>query len=373
MKRLFVIAMALAAIFSFSTAVVAAELCNNCTKCEIGNVPCKTYSEQGVDACIPFDYEGTRTLSNGWCKAASNPCLAIMDICECGPTPNTDFAIGETIGIRMTILVDSVSGELGAYWADNFSGSGGAGSIEMKNYPSLAWACADSGDSTGTFSDISFFKSDRVTPATPIATNVCAVKAENQTSVLASSSTSDTYVVKKDDGNFWWINIPRIRVDPNVLHNGETISVRIELLSATRGICPSCDAICECVFDIAIVCCDSTISKCIFFPYVLPGDANWNTGIVVSNTGTSVLPADMVATFTLTDYTGAKFTYVKSDFTTVVWSTYLNSILADFSGMPAAGPAYLMVSTNFGVDGYEFLDDGIFGAGTLPRQPSSCP
>lgn len=103
-----------------------------------------------------------------------------------------------------------------------------------------------------------------------------------------------------------------------------------------------------------------------YFPYVLTASAPWSTGIVVTNIGTVTVPADMEATFTLTDSTGAIFTYVKSDFTTTIYAFFLDDMVAEF-GAPAAGPAWLQVDTNFPVDGYEFLTDGIFGAGTLPR------
>ena len=105
-----------------------------------------------------------------------------------------------------------------------------------------------------------------------------------------------------------------------------------------------------------------------YFPYVLTASAPWNTGLVVTNIGTVTLPADMEATFTLTDSTGAIFTYVKSDFTTTIYAFFLDDIVSEF-GAPAAGPAWLQVDTNFPVDGYEFLTDGTFGAGTLPRLP----
>ena len=103
-----------------------------------------------------------------------------------------------------------------------------------------------------------------------------------------------------------------------------------------------------------------------YFPYVLPGELTWSTGIVVTNVS-DVPIANMEATFTLTDKTGAEFTYTKDDFTSKVWSGWLNDILPEFSGTPEIGAAWLKVDTNFSVDGYEFLTDGIFGAGTLPR------
>ena len=77
--------------------------------------------------------------------------------------------------------------------------------------------------------------------------------------------------------------------------------------------------------------------------------------------------SEMEVIFTLTDSTGATFTYTKSDFTAKVWAVILDSIIGEFDGTPAPGPAWLRVQTNFTVDGYEFMSDGVFGAGTLPR------
>jgi hypothetical protein len=103
-----------------------------------------------------------------------------------------------------------------------------------------------------------------------------------------------------------------------------------------------------------------------YFPYVVTQGAPWQTGIAITNLG-DVAKADMEAKLTLTDSTGAKFTYTKTDFTQVVWAVMLDSILGEFSGTPAPGPAWLKVETNFSVDGYHFMTDGNFGAGTLAR------
>jgi len=103
-----------------------------------------------------------------------------------------------------------------------------------------------------------------------------------------------------------------------------------------------------------------------YFPYVLTASAPWTTGIVVTNLGSAVAPADMDVTFTLTDSTGAVFTYARQGCPATVWAFFLDDIVAEF-GAPAAGAAWLQVDANFPMDGYEFLTDGTFGAGTLPR------
>ena len=115
-----------------------------------------------------------------------------------------------------------------------------------------------------------------------------------------------------------------------------------------------------------------TIPSCVYMPYVVTQLSPWQTGVAITNLGTAVAPADMSVTFTLTDSTGTSYTYTKDDFTGTVYATFLDAILANFSGTPAAGPAWLLIQANFTVDAYEFLTDGTFGAGTLARPLATC-
>lgn len=114
------------------------------------------------------------------------------------------------------------------------------------------------------------------------------------------------------------------------------------------------------------------IPSCMYFPYVITQFSPWQSGICVTNLSSDVDAAAMEVTFTLTDSTGTSYTYTKTDFTGTVWAAFIDSILSEFSGTPAAGPAWLYVEANCTIDGYEFLTDGVFGAGTLPRILTSC-
>ena len=193
-------------------------------------------------------------------------------------------------------------------------------------------------------------------------------------------------MLKPDELNklsHWKIDIAAIRTDLTVT-KGDIISVKIELLNQeSGGICADCTAVCECTIDVAIVCCDDDIviplptQFGMYFPYVTDGGV-WNTGIVVSNIGSllpwtaaTVAPAAMEATFILTDVNGDKFTYTKTDFTASNFAFDLGSILDEFDGAPAVGPMWLEVQTNFLVDGYCYIENGIFGLGTVARQWSS--
>jgi len=111
----------------------------------------------------------------------------------------------------------------------------------------------------------------------------------------------------------------------------------------------------------------------IYFPYLTSGGA-WITGVVVTNLNTPLSSSDigaMEATFILTDYTGAQFTYTKTNFTTGIWVKTVAGLVAEAGWAPATGASWLKVNTNFDVDGYSFFTDGIYGAGTLARIKSS--
>ena len=114
-----------------------------------------------------------------------------------------------------------------------------------------------------------------------------------------------------------------------------------------------------------------TIPSCMYFPYVLT-QTSWATGIVITNLNPNISADNMEAILTLTDSTGAVFSYTKTDFTSTVWSFALDSVLAEYGWTPAPGNAWLHVQTNFTVDGYSFVTDGSFGAGTLPRVLVNC-
>jgi hypothetical protein len=317
-----------------------------------------------ADNCKAFDYDARE----GYCTGNADNCKAIFNICNCERI--SDFASGQTVGVRMTILVDGVTGENGAYWSD-----GASANVEMSQYATATAACADSTPYTKTFGAGKFYKSNLTTEVTTLtADSTCVVPAANQATVIVTDITEGYLITAQDELDklsHWWIDIAPIRIDPNVLNSGELISVRIELMNQeSGGICADCTAVCECEIDVAVVCCDPAdieILTCMYFPYVVTQASPWSTGIVVTNLDPDVDIADMEATFTLTDSAGDVFTYTKTDFDTKVWPFMLDTELPNFSGTPVPGPAWLKVETNFYPDGYNFMTDGAFGAGTLPR------
>ncbi len=106
--------------------------------------------------------------------------------------------------------------------------------------------------------------------------------------------------------------------------------------------------------------------------YVVPGDAVWGTGIAITNK----LSEPVQVLFTLWDCQGAMFTCVYPFgnppasgylYANQSWSTWMNSMLPDFSGTPAVGQGRLEITvtssghTSADIATFFFATDGIFG------------
>ncbi len=240
---------------------------------------------------------------------------AIFSVCNCLDA-GTNFVAGHRIGIRLTILVNGQAGENGAYWSDPASAN-----VQFGLFPTIASACSAEAYTT-EFGPGKFFKSDQTTEVTTlIADPDCDVPSDNQATVIVTDPDQGYTITGPDETNKlsrWWINIPEIRIDPSVLHNGEKISVKIETLDqSTGGICALCVATCECIIDVAFVCpAGSSTSSCLF-PYFTSTTAAtaespyWN-GIAIVNTsstaGTATLTVHQkdgtIATFTTPEIAG---------------------------------------------------------------------
>jgi len=349
------------AVFAIALPATAADPCSICKGCPLENITCGE-EEQGEDTCAYFDFE-TR---EGYCDSTfDDDCRVIFDICECEDVTEV-FASGQTIGVRMTILTE------GVYWTYVSDGLEGAVAFDM--YANKDSAC-DAAPQSRSFGEVSYFLDedgdDEGTPNDQV-TNDCSVP-DDQKVVMLSSGSGSGYLITGDDESAklhqWWIDIPSMVYDLDEITSNDVVSVKIELLNEViGGICAECVSICECTVDVGILCCEGVeVSYSMYFPYVVTQNNTWGTGIVVTNLSSAVDIADMEATFTLTDSTGSTFTYTKTDFDAKVWAFMLDTELPNFSGTPAVGSAWLKVETNFSVDGYQFMTDGVFGAGTLPR------
>jgi hypothetical protein len=359
MKKVLVLLTMMVAVLCFSTsafAVYGDPICSNCKAGPIGKISCSLV-DQGENTCYAFDYE-TRA---GYCSATTvNELLstyrAIFSICNCKDA-GTNFVEDARIGVRMTILVNGLAGERGAYWSN-----GASAAVRFGKYATLKDACADTTvGMVNTFGAGKFYKSDLTTEVTTLtADTTCVVPAANQATVIVTNPTAGYVITAADVLNKlsrWWIDIAPIRIDKNVLHNGETISVKIETLNMnTGGICADCVSTCECIIDVAVVCCSTATSSCLF-PYFTSTTAAtaeqpyWN-GIAIVNTSATA----GTATLTVKQKDGKS-----GSFTTPAIPAYSMYVAAlenvAFVGTGLGGlPVYIKVVGTFtGLDGFAMI------------------
>lgn len=378
-----------------SASVYAAGVEITCPQCktDVKHVPLPTaVVSQTSTTCNPntFDYDNVATssylgLHTGYCDGTGagqgtvneniENYRAIMAICDCisGGVAANRFDANDVIGIRMTLLVDGkVNPDAGVYW------QGTTPSIAMDTYSGKTQAC-EANSYTKSFGTVSYYTvTEPGTSTTPGAAPTTCSPAANQKLITLQSAPLSTqgYTVTQADVDaqvsYWGIDIPPVIVTA-AAKAGSKVSVKIELLDAnSAGICSSCTPLCHCTIDIAILGCEGgAISTCVSFPYVVTQineTSGWSTGIAIANLDEGVTAPTL--TFKLTDSKGAVFTATKG-FTDKVGAWMLDDILTNWtwspSTMPVPGAAMLQVSGNFNLDGYEFMSDGNFGAGTLPR------
>lgn len=291
MKRLLVLLTVMVAVFGFTAGAFSQTVCETC-KCPLRNVDCGLATGQGVTAvCGEFDFD-LNTPLDGYCTwSAINNCRLIFEICNCASSAS--FLPGLALGIKMTILVDKhngagpVAGENGAYW----SGIAPPAAITFADAATYTAACALRPPLARTFGAASYFRADGTTAAAPLATTACAVPAGSRAVILTTPASAFTIVAGM--GSYWQIDVPPIRIDPSVLHNGETIYVRAELYDPTAPapICPVCVAcLCQCDIPVATVCCTtpapSTTLTYNYFTSLTAGDY-WNGIAIANNTATA--------------------------------------------------------------------------------------
>jgi len=389
MKKTLVLLAVAMGIFAFSTGVFAATAgnsdivsCLSCEKCILGTLPCPDDLVQGQTGnCTYFDYDanagqGYGYVGNRMVGADHTNCRAIFPICDCEETA-TIFTQGHTIGVRMTIMVNGAYGQKWAYWSAPADAN-----IEFGKHASKTLAC-NNPDYTSNFGPGTFWKTDSTGASTTQVNTlaggtVCEIPAANQATLLVTNVTSGYTITAADETNklsYWKIDVPPIRIDPTVLHNCEIISVKIELLDqSTGGICADCVAVCECVIDVAKVCCPSTggTASCLYPYFSSTTEANdaqpfWN-GIVVVNTSA------VAGTATLTVYQqdGKVGTYTTPSI--AAHSLYVQALEnISFSGSGLGDkPIYINVSTTFpSMDGFAIIANTATGEsmGYLCRKP----
>lgn len=368
MRKILVLLTVVVGIFGFSSGAFS-EVCSSCKGGDtLRGIPCDVV-EQGDEDCNYFDYDE----NVGYCAPTSANYRAIFSVCEC-PDPTGDFkffpAEGQVLGVRMTILVDGAEGENGAYWSAPADAN-----IAFGMFSSTTEACAATVQDR-LFGAGKFYKSDCITEVAALAADpACTVPVANQaTKILTDMDQGYTVTAldELDKLSHWWIDIPPIRIDRTVLHNGETISVKIELLNqASGGICAACTSVCDCTIAVAKVCCYAVSgSSKLTFPYFTSITAgNWWNGIVILNkssvSGTATLTAQeqdgSVGTATVNVPAKSMFVDLLSNIT---WSgTDLGN-----------SPCYITVIPDYGerddLDGFAMMGNGTEAQGYLPRRCS---
>jgi hypothetical protein len=236
MKKLLVLLTLMVGVLGFSAGAFAG--CYNC-KGDVRNVDCTGAVQGGV--CTEFDYDTPLNLGSGFCTAPGmlDNYRALFDICQCADPTYFDTA-GNVVGVRMTILVDGLEGELGAYWSDDAGVAPIAIGLGVTGATRLA-ACALPAYAQ-TFGPGAYYLSDEITPAAPLTTGACTVPAVNQTTVYSTYNIPGSGYLVAGGGfeqSWWWMDIPPIRIDPAVLNSAELVSVKIEFIEQF-GICATC-------------------------------------------------------------------------------------------------------------------------------------
>jgi hypothetical protein len=254
MKKFFVLITLVVGILGFNTGAFSqAFVCSSCPESDLlGSVG----PGQAGGTCSSFDYETTSTYQAD--SRGSGKYRAIFDICYC-PSAGTRFVKGHSIGIRMTILVNGVAGQNGAYWSQPATAD-----IKFGMFATQTETCADVAYDRH-FGTGKFYKTladgKSGTEVTALASGtICLVPAANQATRIVTNPDQGYTITAADELaklSRWWIDIPEIRIDPTVLHNGETISVKVETLDkdpSIGGICADCESTCECTIGVAKVC-----------------------------------------------------------------------------------------------------------------------
>ena len=362
MKKLLVLLTLMVGVLVFSADAFAG--CYSC-KGALRNVDCTGAVQGGV--CAEFDYDTPLNSGGGFC-IPSGPLdnyRALFDLCQCTASLPYFTTPGNIVGVRMTILVDGAEGALGAYWSDDLLVVPAPIGLDITNATKVL-ACADLAYTNPILAG-AYYEPDGVTPSTPLTTGVCTVPAANQTTVYSTYNLAGggyTIIGPGTEQNWWWMDIPPIRIDPAVLNSAELVSVKIEFIEQF-GICATC-ALCECVIPVAQVCCGAPAAAPRTFPYFTSLTAgSWWNGIALVNTAATANSVTLTAF--VQDGTTDTFTV----------SVPANSMFVDllenitWAGTGTGGlPLYIVATpTIAGLDGFAMIADQVTGEsmGYLPR------
>jgi hypothetical protein len=383
MKSVIGVLAALVLVFGLSAGATAATLgaCEECKGCDLGAIDCEPQTfQEGDDECRTFNYHNGRGYCSFPCR---DSCRLMFKICDCEETEV--FVDGATIGLEICALTE------GLYINNN---QVGCARIFDQNIDDVEDACKSSDWDEACWGDIRAYEecdidSDEVDLSdcdegcgTYDCDDMCRIKMLSQCEEIGDDE-EDGLVIGEDIGGdvgdewgvVWEVFLPCFWVDPNEVTPGEIAQASVRLIMAAEGVCGDCEVVCECIVDLGIICCPATVTipegGCFYFPYVIAGtQSGWFTGFVVTaleNPLTGEIKADRTIELTLTMEDGSVYTAtVDMDAAgVVVWAVNLNTIAWN-EGTPS-GSGTLRVETDFVSDGYEYLSNGSFGLGTLPR------
>ncbi len=359
MKRLMVMLTVVAAVLCLTAVGFAQTLtCHNC-KCALRNIPCATDAQGVTGACGAFDFDDNG-FGWGYDVQYTSPknCRAIFAICDC-PDP-TVFVEDLEVQVRMEILVaadDQATpqpGDNGAYWA----GDGAPAAINFTTYPSVAAACADTQNLVldETFGAQTYYLADGTNEATPYSGTACPIDAANRAVILLTDENAP-YTLDGDEGSYWVIDIPPMRIAPASIAKGSVIYVKITLIDVGGGsICAECN-LCECIIAVAKVCPDDPApapeTKLTYNYYTSLGVGDYWNGIAIANPGS----ADGSCTLTAQQQGGGECTATVDVDKKSMFVDLLENIT--WTGTVNGAPAYIKVKCNFsGAFGFAMMSNG---------------
>jgi len=382
-------------VFAFAVPAMAQEVCEPCAKCPAQAMvpPCPTGDQTGMTCSFGDEYfVGTLPHDIGTTYAL---CPVIFDICDCDDP--SDFTSGTTVGIRLTLLVNGLEGDHGAYFSEAYTGN-----VIMGD--SKTWLCDPAPCATETVvpGGISWcdplnvgvidpgelgtlYKDDNFIATVPLyyshnGTNYVleplgpsGVCPPARNVVRTMSAPTEGLVIDLEDETYnmshWALDIPGVILTTDIT-DCSTISVEICMMTeAGGGICGECSCVCSCVYDLYRACCVAG-AGCIRFPYVVSTATGWDTGIALMNAAPTALPlaADMTATFTYVQDNGAVSTWTDANWDSnrgLKAYAFSTGILPNLVPAPTSTIGWLRVDTNFDVDGMLYLTNGVFGAAHL--------
>ncbi|MGB9500226.1 MAG: hypothetical protein ACKVE4_10880 [Dissulfuribacterales bacterium] len=401
MKKVITIIAACMLVFAFS-GVASAEIVT-CSDAGYINRGCETAAEQSSCSTSPFDYEdfygshwSCEETNNSYCPGPDKDEFhrALFKICDCieaGKFSSVDS--GDIIDIGMEILVDKkdgngpVGGNNGVYWAEDVNSAGSNG-VGVQPFANQGAACADTSctPSAKFKGEFDYFLADgTLATGLPYDGNECDVPEEQEIVKFKASVTqggTHGYLVQPEDAtdnlSVWWVDIPMLRADSNLVTKGWDVYVKICMYDTldTGGVCGDCEGCCYTLL-IGTLCCDytpvvTTCSETLTFPYFPKTTGTYWYGMAVTNLSDEAGSASV----TLYEQDGDIFTgtvTVDAHSTRVVDPATDLTLTTSVDGTLGNAKSYATVVTDFDVSGFGMMANDIGASmGYLAEKCGDC-